>query len=198
MGRRWGSVRRRMTVFTFNREIYASWSQRGLVWLAPDDDHDPDSDDSDFQHFQQTFSTFSAVAEKKPEPDPAANDRDTDRSSCVHNENILLSADLKNTHSPPIAGADPSVCLRYSPSAERDDEKSLEGPEFSNQNQNPPRFLSAPAESLLKPCCKQQVSDVKVEGREPALTLTQVNPGDYSRKPDNNQVFSYSLKHIKS
>ena len=91
------------------------------------------------------------------------------------------------------------MCLRYSPSAESEHEKSLEGAEFSNQNQAGPGFLSAPAESLLKTCCKQQSSAVNVEDQEPAaapevstnktvattpaLTLAQVNPGDYSPIP---------------
>ena len=98
-----------MMAFTFNGEIYSSWKRGGRVWLSLDDD--PDLDGSDFQQFQQTFSTFSAGAENKPEPDPAANGGNTVRSSCVHNENTLLSADLKNTETPPIASADPCVSV---------------------------------------------------------------------------------------
>jgi len=39
--------------FTFNREIYASWSRGGLVWLASVEEAGPPGDDDDQKGGQQ-------------------------------------------------------------------------------------------------------------------------------------------------
>jgi len=76
------SMRRRTNAYTFDRDLYKSWSLGGTVWL--DDNDDPDHPSA----LQQSFSSPSEIAEGfKNEP----SGFDSPNSSYI--KNIVLSSD---------------------------------------------------------------------------------------------------------
>jgi len=181
------SVRRRVTAFTFNREIYSSWTKGGLVWLRPDDGTSPDPCAGDFQRFQHIFSTFSAGAENKTGHDLATYGGDNQESSSICTEGSLFSADLKSTHSPPDTDAEPPVCPCDPRSAENKNGKLPCVTESARKLPAGPRSLSAVAENVLK--IAEGAENVQSRPvAEPALTLAQVNPGDYSPIADGSLI----------
>ena len=126
----------------------------------------------------------------------------------------MFAAKSENTETPLIAEGDgggwvcdPTICSKLN-----EKRKGCAGIENLGQEPAPrvccslqqtagnvQQTTSPAANNLdLKPAAAPEVSTIKKVAPAPALPLAQVDPGDYSRKPDNNQVFSYSLKRIKS
>ncbi|WP_440950537.1 hypothetical protein [Methanosphaerula subterraneus] len=221
MGRRWGSVRRRMTAFTFNREISSTWRLGGLVCS-----HRTIATAATVPIqtliFFILFIKFSACFHQLM--------KKTRRQICrliAEKEKDILSKLIRINYFHQIKKnmeahliRVPALSLsRYSAFDEKKDGKNSYGFESTKDEQNNGGSFSSFGENVMKiaendeknsdnrPALRSrspltQVAAPNGTGPQPstapALTLTQVNPGDYSRKPDNIQVFSYSLKHIKS
>jgi hypothetical protein len=111
------SIRRKETAFTFNREIYASWSKGGLVWLRPDDGTNGDGADQDprpLQQLQHVFSTSSAVAEEVASADLPGDSGELNRSSLKNNKDHTSSANQEKRGSPPDQNAGPLSLTLFS------------------------------------------------------------------------------------
>jgi hypothetical protein len=193
------SIRRKETAFTFNREIYSSWSKGSLVWLRPDDGDGGDGSDPDptrFQHFQHVFSTFSATAENETAANPESDSGKEEGSSIKNNKDNTFSANREkrgNTIDQGVSSLPPS---RYSAFAENENEINSYGVESTKREQNNSGSFSAVAENVLKvaetaenvqddrPASTSRSAPVQDAAPQlaavPALTLAQVNPGEYS------------------
>ena len=126
----------------------------------------------------------------------------------------MFAAKLENTQTPLITEDDSGVCVCAPGICSKLNERPEESAVIDNPDQelaprvccslqqtagNVQQTTSPAANNLdLKLAAAPEVSTIKKVAPAPALPLAQVDPGDYSRKPDNNQVFSYSLKRIKS
>jgi hypothetical protein len=200
------SIRRKETAFTFNREIYSSWSKGSLVWLRPDDGEGGDLDDQDprpLQQLQHVFSTSSAVAEEMPTTDPPADGGELTRSSLKNNTDHTSSANREKRGSPPDQSAGPLSLSRYPASAEDKNEINLYGVESTNGKQNGAGSSSAVAEDVLmsaevaeevvkiakknqvdRPVPTSRSTPVQVADPQPAaapvLTFAQVRASDFS------------------
>ena len=201
------SIRRKETAFTFNREIYSSWSKGSLVWLRPDDGDGADQDPRPLQQLQHVFSTSSAVAEEMPTADPPADGGEKNGSSLKNNKDHTSSADREKRGNPPDQGVPPLPLARNSASAEDKNEINSYGAESTNEEQTGGGSSSAVAEDVLKPA---EVAEEVVKTAEddqvdrqvptsrsapvqdadpqpaagPVLTLAQVRASDFSQIAD--------------
>lgn len=184
-----GTIRRRLTAFTFNREIYATWTRGGLVWLTPKDGDGPDSGGDDLQHLQQFFSSFSATAENESGRITPPNSGETIESARVQNREPSFSADRGSTQSTGSVSASVPVCVCDLPSAENEIAKLESRALFVEPGEeNTPIIFSN--------CCKTAENVRKTSpsaendgaGGNPAgFTIAQVSPADYSLIPDGVQ-----------
>jgi hypothetical protein len=191
------SIGRKETAFTFNREIYSSWSKGGLVWLRPDDDDGGDGADPDprfFHHFQHVFSTFSSIDEKKAAGDLPADYGKEEGSSIKNNKDPFFSSNQEKRGNTIDQGASSLPPSRYSAFDENKDGKNFYGAKSTKREHTDGGSCSSTAEkkgnvaevdeknSDTRPTSTSTPAQdtVPQPAAEPALTLAQVNPGDYS------------------
>jgi hypothetical protein len=199
------SIGRKETAFTFNREIYSSWSKGGLVWLRPDDDDGGDGADPDprfFHHFQHVFSTFSSIDEKKAAGDLPADYGKEEGSSIKNNKDPFFSSNQEKRGNTIDQGASSLPPSRYSAFDENKDGKNFYGAKSTKREHTDGGSCSSTAEkkgnvaevdeknSDTRPTSTSTPAQdtVPQPAAEPALTLAQVNPGDYSPIADGSLI----------
>ncbi|ACL16713.1 hypothetical protein [Methanosphaerula palustris] len=174
------SVGRKETAFTFNREIYSSWSKGSLVWLRPDD-HDggdaADPEPNSFHQLQHLFSISSAVDEKNSPTDAPADCGKEEGSSIKKNKKELFSSNEITKEVSLDQRAGPVPPLRYSAFAENNYGKKSYGAESTKHEHTGGGSFSSTAEK------KGNATEVDEKNsiRPPVLTLAQVRASDYSQ-----------------
>ncbi len=163
------SMRRRTNAYTFDRELYRSWSLGGSVWLDDDPDH-PSASQQSFSNPQQTAARFeSEFAGSDPENNTCNND-----IILSSDQSPSKSQDTQNTVSAGGHGTQ-GPCEREIAEMLGDRiGKTREGPPFQDPRQDRARTYPLenrdPAEGLLQ-CCRKP--------GPPAPAKIHIRPQDY-------------------